>query len=46
MFRITDKTCRAFSLAEILIMAAINVESSRAASRTCIRTNTAVRQRG
>lgn len=30
MFRITTETCRSFTLAEILIMAAINnVESSR-----------------
>jgi len=29
MFCITAETCRAFSLAEILIMAAMNVESTR-----------------
>jgi hypothetical protein len=46
MFRITAKTCRAFTLAEILIMAALNVETGRPASRTCIRANTAVAQRG
>jgi hypothetical protein len=27
MFRITAETCRAFTLAEILIMAAINMET-------------------
>jgi hypothetical protein len=27
MFRITAETCRAFTLAEILILAAMNVES-------------------
>jgi hypothetical protein len=29
MFRITSETCRAFTLAEVLIMAAMNVESIR-----------------
>jgi len=47
MFRIAAKTCQAFTLAEILIMAAMNVESSRRpASRTGVRTNTAITQRG
>jgi hypothetical protein len=32
MFSITGKTCRAFTLAEILIMAAMNVETIRLAS--------------
>jgi hypothetical protein len=34
MFSITGKTCRAFTLAEILIMAAMNVETIRLASAT------------
>jgi len=46
MFSITPKTCHASTLAEIFIMAAMNVETSRPASRTCIRANTAVAQRG
>jgi hypothetical protein len=29
MFRITKATCNAFTLAEVLILAAINLESSR-----------------
>jgi len=45
MFRITATTCRAFTLAEVLIMAAMNVVSSRPASGTCIKTNTAVTQK-
>jgi len=32
MFRITAETCRAFTLAEVLILAAMNVESVRVAS--------------
>ncbi len=32
MFRITAETCRAFTLQEILILAAMNVESNRLAS--------------
>jgi hypothetical protein len=31
MFRITSETCRAFMLAEVLILAATNVESTRLA---------------
>ena len=33
MFRITSETCRAFTLAEVLILAAMNVESACLASR-------------
>jgi hypothetical protein len=29
MFRITAETCRAFTLAEVLILAAMNLESAR-----------------
>jgi hypothetical protein len=32
MFRITTETCRAFTLAEVLIMAAVNLENARVAS--------------
>jgi hypothetical protein len=32
MFRITAETCRAFTFAEVLIMAAMNVESVRLGS--------------
>jgi hypothetical protein len=32
MFRISPETCRAFTLAEVLILAAMNVESVRVAS--------------
>jgi hypothetical protein len=36
MFSITGKTCRAFTLAEILIMAAMNVETVRRASANSV----------
>ena len=32
MFRITTRTCGTFTLAEVLIMAAMNLETSRMAS--------------
>ena len=32
MFRITTETCRAFTFAEVLIMAAANIEDDRVAS--------------
>ena len=32
MFRITAETCRAFTLAEVLILAAMNVETMHVAS--------------
>ena len=32
MFRITTETCRAFTWAEVLIMAAMNMEDAREAS--------------
>jgi len=34
MFRITSETCRAFTLAEVLIMAAANIEDDRVASES------------
>ncbi|HME37070.1 MAG TPA: hypothetical protein VKF84_17690 [Candidatus Sulfotelmatobacter sp.] len=33
MFRITAETCHAFTLAEILILVAMNVENNRLASQ-------------
>jgi hypothetical protein len=41
MFRITSETCRAFTLAEVLILAAINVESTRLAAEGQVRSKTA-----
>ena len=46
MFCITAESCRSFSLAEILIMAAINVETTRLASGGRARSATAATQRG
>ena len=37
MFRITAESCRRFSLAEILILAAMNVETTRLASEGRVR---------
>ena len=34
MFRITAETCRSFTFAEILILAAMNLESIRVAPQT------------
>jgi hypothetical protein len=45
MFRITAETCRRFTFAEILIMAAMNVESISPAPEARVRPNTAVAQR-
>ena len=45
MFRITSETCRAFTFAEVLILAAMNVESTRLASGGGVRSVTAA-QRG
>jgi hypothetical protein len=44
MFSITGKTCRAFTLAEILIMAAMNVETIRLASANRVRLHRASAQ--
>ncbi len=41
MFRISAESCRRFSLAEILIMAAVNVETVRPGSRDRMRAKTA-----
>ena len=39
MFQITADTCRAFTFAEVLIMAAMNVENVRLNSERCVRAN-------
>ena len=41
MFRITSETCHAFTLAEVLILAAMNVESIRLAAEGRVRSETA-----
>jgi len=46
MFRITARTCRTFTVEEILILAAMNVETIRLASGGCIRHKTAGTKRG
>jgi hypothetical protein len=46
MFCITAESCRRFSLAEILTMAALNVGTTRLASRGRVRSVTAAKQRG
>ena len=45
MFRITSETCHAFTLAEVLILAAMNVESTRLAAESQVRSKTPA-QRG
>jgi len=44
MFRITAETCHRFTLAEILILAAMNVEAIRVASAGSVRSKTAAAQ--
>ena len=44
MFRITAETCNAFTLAEVLIMAATNIESNRLSCEGRVRTNEAAAQ--
>jgi hypothetical protein len=44
MFQITAETCRAFTFAEVLIMAAMNVESVRLRSEGRARANGAAAQ--
>jgi hypothetical protein len=44
MFQISAATCRAFTFGEVLIMAAMNVESVRLSSEDRVRTNGAVAQ--
>ena len=46
MFRITARTCRTFTLQEILILAAMNVETIREASAGGTRRRTAGTKRG
>jgi hypothetical protein len=45
MFCITAETCRRFTLAEVLIMAALNVETIGVASAERMRPKAAVAQR-
>ena len=45
MFRITPETCRAFTLADVLITAAMSVETIWLTSGGRMRSNTAVAQR-
>jgi hypothetical protein len=44
MFQITAETCRAFTFGELLIMAAMNLESVRLSSEGLIRANGAAAQ--
>ena len=44
MFQITAETCRAFTFAEVLIIAAMNVESARVSSQDRVRANGAAAQ--
>ena len=44
MFRITSETCHAFTLAEVLILAAMNVESVRLNSEGRVGANSAAAQ--
>jgi hypothetical protein len=44
MFQITTATCRAFTFAEVLIMAAMNLESDRLYSERHVRANRAAAQ--
>jgi hypothetical protein len=44
MFQITAETCRAFTFAEVLIIAAMNVESVRLSSEDRVRANGAATQ--
>ena len=45
MFRITTRSCDTFTFAEILIMAAMNVETKRFASGGRVRAKTATAQK-
>ena len=44
MFQITTETCRAFTFAEVLIIAAMNLESVRLSSEGRVRANGAAAQ--
>jgi hypothetical protein len=46
MFCITAESCRRFSLGEILVMAAMNLETTRLESGGRVRSVTAAKQRG
>jgi hypothetical protein len=46
MFRFSATACNRFTLAEILIMAAVNMETTRSASGGRVRSATAARQIG
>ena len=46
MFRFSAETCNRFTLAEILIMAAVNMETTRSESGGRVRSATAARQIG
>jgi len=46
MFRISAETCRAFTLQEVLILAAVNMETIRVASEGRIRRKTVGTLRG
>ena len=41
MFRITSETCHAFTFAEVLILAAMNIESSRLSDECQVHSTTA-----
>jgi len=43
MFRITAETCHAFTFAEVLILAAMNMESTRLAAECQLHSKTAQR---
>ena len=43
MFRITSETCRAFTLAEVLILASMNMESTRLTAESQVRSKAAQR---
>jgi hypothetical protein len=44
MFQITARTCHAFTFGEVLILAAMNVESVRLSSESCVRAKGAAAQ--
>jgi len=44
MFQITAETCRAFTFSEVLIIAAMNLESARVSSEGRVRANGAAAQ--
>jgi len=46
MFYITAETCRRFTFAEVLIMAAMNVKTTRPLGRSRIQVKNVIPQRG